>query len=151
MIFCSVTAWGQELYKNLISFGINFADEFPYTEIYKRLGINFEYERLLNPNFSIGLDIGLDLSWPYAEIQGRWYPWAGKFFTGFGLGTIYVFGYYKGHPNILFPVISPGIGWKIDIGKANKWVIIPSIVDRMDFRPLNTNILELNFKIGRKF
>ena len=152
MIFCSFTVHGQEAAKNLISFGINFSDEFPYSEIIIRPGLNLGYERLLNKSFSVGLEIGTNLTvWPYGEIQGRWYYWADKLYLGFGFGTICIWGWHPGYSNFLFPLLSPEIGWKINIGKANKRAIIISLSDRMNFRPLYTNILELNFKIGRKF
>ena len=152
MIFISFTVQGQEAPQNVIAGGINFSDEFPYSQIIVRPGLSIEYERLLNNQFSVGGDMGTNVSsWPYGEVQGRWYPWTKKFFAGLGVGTICIWGSHPGYSNFLFPVFSPEIGWKIDIGKAQKGVIILSLTDRINFRPLYTNMLELCFKIGKKF
>jgi len=93
-------------------------------------GINMEYERLLNKNFALAVDIGLDgLILPYADLYARWYPWAGMFFANIGLGI-----WQRGFGTLVFtPVISPGIGWKIDIGKPNGWNLITGIIGRIFF------------------
>jgi len=93
-------------------------------------GLDIEYERLLHKNFALAVNIGLDgIIRPYADLYARWYPWAGMFFADFGLGI-----WKQGFETwALFPVISPGIGWKIDIGKSNGWNLITGITGRVFF------------------
>jgi hypothetical protein len=93
-------------------------------------GLDIEYERLLHNNFSLAVDVGLDgLIVLYADLYARWYPWAGKFFANIGLGIS-----KRGFETwTLFPAISPGIGWKIDIGKPNGWNLITGITGRIFF------------------
>ncbi|MCL2139555.1 MAG: hypothetical protein FWH41_08525 [Treponema sp.] len=150
--FCSFAAQGQEAQKNLVAFGINFSDEFPFYKTLIRPGLSLEYERLLNGYVSIGLEIGTNMTiWPYFEMQARWYPKAQKFFAGLKFGTLCVWGSRPGRSPFLFPVFSPEIGWKFGIGKAGRNAIIVSLADRMNFSTLPTNILELCIKIGKKF
>ena len=150
VFFCRYFVQGQESSKNVVSIGINFSAQ-PRFDFYDLSpGVSIEYERLLNNYFSVGLDIGMEMSfiWPYAEIQGHWYPWAKMFFVGFGLG---VFGW--------FLTISLDIGWKINIGKANRLVIISSTAVRKFLGDIGQpfyyifipNIVEFCLKIGYKF
>ena len=115
-------------------------------------GFNLGYERLLNNYFSVGLDIGSNGPWPYAEIQGRYYPWSKTFFAGIGIG---IWGIIPSYQSIASPIISPEIGWKINIGKTNRWVIIPRVIGHIrsgfyDF-PYSDSIFEIGLRIGYKF
>jgi hypothetical protein len=113
----------QERAKNTITGGLNFF-------VYLPFGLDIEYERVLINNFlgkglfSITVDVGyytlifFDSSW--ADVHARWYPWSRTFFLDVGLGCMANFW------TSAF-TISPKVGWKIDIGKPNGWVIIPSI------------------------
>jgi hypothetical protein len=102
--------WAQSAPKNWISGDISL------------IGGGVSYERSLTPKFSIGgtaffhfffiaLSSGI-------EVTGRFYPWAGVFYTGLGLGF--------GTNFILNGVmITPAVGWKIDLGKPGGFYINP--------------------------
>jgi len=114
--------------KNTISGGVSIIwAGYPF---YILPGMNVEYERLLINNFTLAVDIGLDgLILSYADLKARWYPWNGMFFTDIGLGI-----WRQGFDTwILTPVISPGFGWKIDIGKPNGWNLTTGIIGRIFF------------------
>ena len=152
---CSITVSGQEHRKNLIAGGFNFSDEFPFSEIIIRPGLSLEYERMLNIEFSLGLEIGTNMTLlPYAEIQGRWYPWYEKFFVGLGLGVMNIHTFSPVNHITIFPVISPEVGWKFNI-RYTDWAVLVSASDRIYphayFESLYLNILEFGFKIGRTF
>ena len=143
--------------KNLIAGGINISI-FSVGTIFP--GLSLEYERLLNDYFTIGLDIGTNgVIFPYIEIKGRWYPLSEILFFGLGAGTVGVWGgprldsddddgWFKFHP-----IICPEFGFKIDIGKRNRWVLIPSISARIPFlHPLTSEFfLDFCIKAGYKF
>ena len=161
--FCPFAAQGQEAQKNLISFGINFSDEFPFSQIIIRPGLSLEYERLLNGYVSVGLEIGTNMTFlPYTEIQGRWYPFAEKFYAGLGLGIMNLWAFSPVKYRNFF-IIAPEIGWKFGIvkdyiGKSRarkpyryKWAIIMSLADRIFVGSSDINMFELCFKIGKIF
>jgi len=91
-------------------------------------GLTIEYERVLNDNFALAVDFGIDgFILPYIDLCARWYPWAGMFYANLGLGV-----WRQGFNTwILMPVISPGIGWKFDIGKPNGWNLITGLTGRI--------------------
>jgi len=93
-------------------------------------GINIEYEFMLHKNFALVVDIGLDgIIRSYVDLYARWYPWGGMFFAELGLGI-----WWEGfNAWVLRPEISPGIGWRIDIGKPNGWNLITGITGRILF------------------
>ena len=98
--------------------------------IYILPGLNIEYERTLHKNFALAVDIGRDgLLSSYVDLYARWYPWAGMFFADLGLGVWWP----EFDAWILRPQISPGIGWRIDIGKPNGWNLITGITGRIVF------------------
>jgi hypothetical protein len=93
-------------------------------------GLSIEYERLLHKNFALAVGVGMDgLIVPYADLYARWYPGAGMFFADFGLGIWR----RKFESFVLLPVLSPGIGWKIDIGKPDGWNLTIGITGRIFF------------------
>jgi len=55
------------------------------------------------------------------DVRARWYPWAKTFFADAGIG----FGSFLGIASAL--QISPGVGWRVDIGEPNGWVFVPSL------------------------
>ena len=143
---CIYNVQGEESPKNVITFGPYYSSQMFFFLLPS--GINIGYERLLNNYFSVGLNIGMNFFWPNAEIQGRYYPsWSKTFFTGFGIGIW-----------ASFPVISPEIGWKMNIGETNRWVIIPHVIghiflDGFYAFPYNliTTVFEIGLKVGYKF
>ena len=116
---CANNASGQESAKNTLYGGISLTSYVTYIAT----GFTIEYEHSLNNMFSVSIDMGIDLL-PYAEIKGRWYPWSKTFFTGLGIG---IWGFFPYPEDYLSLLISPAIGWKINIGKQNRWVLVPNI------------------------
>jgi hypothetical protein len=92
------------------------------------LGAGARYERMLTPKFSLGADVywtSLFFFWNDfgANAVGRFYPWAGKFYTELGLGL----GVHTGLTAMTGVDIVPGLGWKIDVGKKGGFFIEPGI------------------------
>jgi hypothetical protein len=139
--------FGQESAKNTLSAGINLSGIFPAFP-----GINVGYERLLTKHFSVAFDMGVDtVIFPYAEVSGRWYPWEGSFFAHLGLGVwslLPIIGLIG--PQL---VVSPGIGWKIDIGEKNGWFLIPNLTGKIIIynSQFVLPITEINFSFGYSF
>ena len=102
-------------------------------------GGGLRYERMLNSQWSLGADVYFQVSGLSTliytlrdefslrdefEIDAttRFYPWAKRFYIGLGLGVHgYSYGYYdyNGYDRYGYTVgfaITPGLGWKIDIG-----------------------------------
>ena len=152
---------GEEYKKNIIFAGISTSPVgliigTIFGSPLSAIGLNAEYERSFNNKFSIAIDAGIDpMVWPYVEIKGRWYPWSKTFFAGLGAG---IWGF---HPlieeNNIIPSISPTIGWRIDIGKKNNWVIMPTITNRiMIFTHFTSGVttgetLLVRFSVGYRF
>ena len=92
--------------------------------------LSIEYERSINDTFSLGADIGAAfLLWRvHAEVKGRWYPWSKTFFVGLGAGMSHIIDFYS--DGFTGMSISPSVGWKINIGKKDKWVFTPNIAYR---------------------
>jgi len=105
------------------------------------MGIGIRYERMLSPKGSFGLNVYFnpfpDLATKYFEINTffRGYPWGKTFFLGAGLGYHHEFIHYEviNGSTISYNVTSSGftiipeIGWKIDVGKAGGFYIMPSL------------------------
>ena len=144
--------FGQERERNSISGGIYLLGFFdPGLEILELPGFSLEYERLLGSKFSIGIEIGtVFFGASHVEIRGRFYPWSGMFFTGLGFGA---FGYAGAPTGGISPAIFPEFGWKIDIGKRNKWFLLPSIKTMVCFNVRNRVAVlpTINLKIGYRF
>jgi hypothetical protein len=118
-------AFGQEFTKNTIYGGISTTPAgvlvFPFL-IYT-IGLTVEYEYSFNNRFSASIEAGIEPHlMPYVDIKGRWYPWSKTFFLGLGVGV------WSIYPPSL--AISPTLGWKINIGKQNKWVLTPYMTYR---------------------
>ena len=131
IIHITAALWGQES-KNTISGGINISGPIiaGYFNLWYPLfpGINFEFERLLSGNFAIAADAGIDLFiLPYAGIRARWYTGRKIFYADIGLG---IMGSTL-NSEALLPVLSSGIGWKIDIGEPGSWVLMTGISERI--------------------
>jgi hypothetical protein len=105
--------WAQSGPKNWISGDISL------------IGAGISYERMLTSKFSIGgtafqnafMVIFNSLG---VNVTGRFYPWAGVFYMGLGLG----FG-----SNFILngAMIDPAVGWKIDVGKPGAFFINPEL------------------------
>jgi len=161
LIYAEENNTEEKSVKNTISGGVSAIYTGYFFGTYILPGLHIEYERLLHENFTLAVDIGLDgLIRPHFDLYARWYPWAGMFFTNFGLGV-----WRQGFDTwILTPVISPGIGWKIDIGKPNGWNLTTGIVGRIflyEDKDINDSTVNNNstvditakvyFKVGYSF
>ena len=161
---------GGEYKRNIIFAGVSTSVEGLIMGIFFRsplsvIGLNVEYERSFNDKFSIAIDAGFDaglapMIYPYVEIKGRWYPWSKTFFVGLGVGISGFIPSMYGIANVeneIFPSISPTIGWRIDIGNKNKWVIMPTITNRIFIFPQMSGWdavgerFILNFSVGYRF
>ena len=114
------------------------------------IGAELSYERIFNPFFSVLADVSyttmIFLDEFTASAKGRCYPFGGSFFLELGLGysygkgvvgamtdmmlTVFTLGWYltyKDFDNDPWRsggfLIQPGLGWKIDIGKPDGFVI----------------------------
>ena len=151
--------------KNTIYGGVGFTWDFIATAPLP--GLFFEYERSLHDMFSFGVEIGSEFLfipaspdgsqfafWPYAEVKGRWYPRANILFLGMSFGALFDLSTPIYEPTYL--TLSPGLGWKVDIGKNNKWVMIPGIYWRILYNIENKtwlagNLFKANFSVGYQF
>ncbi len=52
----------------------------------------------------------------FFDVQAKWYPWSGKFYADLGLGYAYLW-------IVPATMITGGVGWKIDVGKPNGFVL----------------------------
>ena len=167
-IILTVNVNSEELEINVIYGGIStspvgIAYGISFWSPHILFGLNLEYERLFNEMFSLALDIGIDpLLTPYAEIKGRWYPRSNIFYLGLGTG---IWGFIplsfindSGGYSIS---LSPTIGWRINTGKNNKWIIMPNITSRFLLYQNNSEghyffgmvgeWLRINISFGYKF
>jgi len=119
------------------------------------IGLNIEYERMLNDKHSLSIDFGTDpMVFPYpilyTEIKYRWYPMSEVFFAGLGVGIWDL----TSTPSLL---ISPAIGWKFVLGNKNRWVIMPNISGRYIINQNvssywdTTRVLKISFNVGYYF
>ena len=116
------------------------------------------YERMINRHFSLGLNTSysaiLFMEAFTASLQARVYPFGKSFFLGLGLGYTYGYGAPDFMRDMLLDfltsgwwhsqdgfnqrthgfLIQPVVGWKIDIGKPDRFII-----------PINAG---LGFKVG---
>ena len=113
-------------------------------------GAEASYERMFSRHLSVLADVSYTTMIFMDEFtvsgKGRWYPFGKTFYLDLGLGYTYgkgvvgfmgdmilgvmTFGYYwlvKDWEDDIFRtggfLIQPGIGWKIDIGKPDKFVL----------------------------
>jgi hypothetical protein len=153
-----------EFFSNAIYGGISTSAiglyEFLFFSSLLVFGLTLEYERSLNKMFSISIDTGIDpFIRPYAEIKGRLYPWSKTFFIGLGAGILIYWEPYNDNSSFSLLSISPTIGWRINIGKQNRWVIMPSTTHRFLFdsylpwRGIAYNLFDakINLNVGYKF
>ena len=109
-------------------------------------GAAFNYERSFNPNFSLLGEISLDII-PVAftlAAKARYYPFGRAFYLEMGAGygmTIGYVGLIAGYANLIAEmftfgladtnwdvwmhgvVLTPGLGWKIDLGKPGGFTL----------------------------
>jgi hypothetical protein len=151
VIFIKGGVFTQEKAQNTITGGLNFLGYLPF-------GLDIEYERILINNFlgrglfsitgnvSYYTLIFFDLV--CADLHARWYPWSRMFFVDVGVGYALI---------VWVPafMLSPELGWKIDIGKPNSWVIIPSIAVSLYFTgkdwPTGKFLPKADISIGYSF
>ena len=93
------------------------------------LGVGARYERMLNDNFSIGATAFFNsflFFWNSYGIQAtaRWYPWVSNFYAEIGLGYGFV---STGEYDANGLMITPTIGWRIDVGRPGGFYINPMI------------------------
>jgi len=171
-LLCANITFGDETAKNSISGGANFFYCFFLGKSgFLPPGLSIEYERMLGNKFSVGAEIGGSIGGnigilPYVEIRGRYYPWSKMFFIGVGLGICIFAGYQwysifnedgtmegiRTWETEIFPSASLEFGWKIDIGKTKKWLLLPSAAGVVVFDYFYPEfIARLNMKIGYKF
>jgi len=113
-------------------------------------GAGLSYERMFNSHLSVLADVSYTTLIFMDEFtisgKGRWYPFGKTFFLDLGLGysygkgvvgfmgdmilTVMTFGWYltqKDFDNDVFRsggfLIQPGLGWKIDIGKQDRFIL----------------------------
>ena len=125
----------RELSKNMVTFGINSPNPlffFPPGS----LGWNMGYGLFLNEKISLGIDMGtLIKGIQYAEAKGDWYPGSGLFHIGLGFGALRLSGILADFfPTSPSSFISAKVGWRIDIGNPNGWILVPGIKARV---PIN--------------
>ena len=152
----SVVAQGQERAKNCVSIEVGV------------FGAEASYERIFNKYLSVLADVSYTQLFFMDEFtasgKGRVYPFGGTFYLELGLGytygkgvvgfvgdmmlTVLTFGYWlqvKDFENDNYRtggfLVQPGLGWKIDIGKPDGFVIPISMGldikpgDKPDFMP----------------
>jgi hypothetical protein len=159
-------AFGQEFTKNTIYGGISttpygIAYAFGWFSPIYAIGLDIGYEYSFNNRFSASVEVGLDpFLILYADIKGRWYPWAESFFLGLGIGA---WGLSPvpavPHSSIFLHLsISPTLGWKINTGKQKKLILMPYATFRV-FLPLyayygfhvSDESLKVGFNVGYTF
>jgi hypothetical protein len=90
-------------------------------------GVTIVYERFISEKFSVVSEVdvsifyGLFTSVLFAEVSGRFYPFAGSFYADFGIGYGILGSISLETKGLL---LSPGFGWKIDIGRTNGFFLI---------------------------
>jgi hypothetical protein len=125
-------------------------------------GADLEYERVfpgLLPmgTFAFAAEAGFTtvVIFPITNIdaRARWYPWSRMFFADMGLG----FGSFAGLASAF--QVSPGVGWRIDIGQPNGWVFVPSLQfnyfisssNNEDVAGFSGSLFKINARIGYSF
>ncbi len=99
------------------------------------LGVGARYERMLNDNWSVGANVfynSLLVDAFGVEAFGRYYPWAGNFYAEIGAGFAHHSPVTENERLLDEPfdgfMISPGIGWKIDVGNPGSFFLNPNII-----------------------
>ena len=116
--------------------------------------MTFGYEREINDFFSVSIEAGTQrVNIPYAEIKMRWYPWANTFFVELGSGIWGLTSIGTFDRGVRFSL--PSVGWKINIGNKDRWVLIPGITHHVKrsfilYEPF-WSVVTLNFFVGYKF
>jgi hypothetical protein len=116
MILAAVVAggvWAQSGAKNAISGDISL------------IGAGLSYERVLTPKFSIGgtafyHNFFIFFTSLGVNVTGRFYPWARTFYAGLNLG-------FGSNFTLNGVMITPAVGWKIDVGKGGAFFINPEL------------------------
>jgi hypothetical protein len=146
--------FAQERAPNTFLGGINIG--------FLTFGADLEYERafpelLPMGMFAVAAEAGFTtvVIFPIFSIdaRARWYPWSQKFFADIGLG----YGSFLGLASAF--LISPGVGWRIDIGQPNGWVLVPSLQynyflstsNDEDVGEFSGNLFKINLRIGYSF
>jgi hypothetical protein len=100
------------------------------------IGDGARYELMLTPTFSVGVNVYWTSFFFLNEIGviavGRFYPWNGTFFAELGLGYSAHAAFtetsdYSGLEAIIGFGVIPGVGWKIDAGKAGGFFVYPLV------------------------
>jgi len=151
---------GQESKHNVFYGGLSFAG--PIIPSYG-FGFDIGYERMINNNFSLSVGIGTEMIiLQYIDIYALWYLMDGNFFLGLGMGGLFAF---FGKNSFLWPfpeyafTIHPTFGWKINIGRNDRFVFFPSITHRIcifpgdeaEFRVLPVPLAKAKILFGFKF
>jgi len=123
------------------------------------IGVGTRYERMLDENLSIGGTIffhSFFLFWNSVGINvtARYYPWAGagNFYAELDVGFGTVTNTKRAINGVM---VSPGVGWKIDLGKPgafyiNPMISLPIVLGRSySYRDGKTT--DSGFKIGTNF
>jgi len=120
-------------------------------------GLDIEYERafpgLLPGLFAVAVETGYTtiIIFPIynIDVRARWYPWAETFFADVGVG----YGSFLGVATAF--QISPGVGWRIDVGEPNGLVVVPSL--QLDYfvassvSDFSGNLLKICIRFGYSF
>jgi len=96
------------------------------------LGVGARYERVMNPKLTVGANAYFSTLIVFSDIDlggsVRYYPWGGKFFVegalGFHIHNVFLL---LGNVAITGAAITPGVGWKIDVGNKGGFFIQPGI------------------------
>ena len=109
-------------------------------------GAGVRYERMLNEQFSVGGIASyhiLIMNLLGVQAFGRFYPWASNFYAevGLGFGSVHVRG-----TNYIGMSITPGIGWRIDVGEPGRFFLNPSINLPIVLGQINNNFINLDFR-----
>lgn len=171
VLFLMVLAGGLSAQAHTVSAGLSGGFGIP---VVGYAGVNASYEYQIIPQLSVGANVFIeyfplmlfvvsftqDPNQLFAvafEGQAHWYPFSKTFHVDAGFG----WGYYAGMSVL---ILTPGAGWKIDIGKPGGFSINPGA--RLEiFMPLGKNIfqnsdqnsnlipvnLNLNLSVGYSF
>ncbi|ULQ61075.1 hypothetical protein K7I13_07430 [Brucepastera parasyntrophica] len=103
-------------------------------------GVTAVYERAVSEKISIASEIdasmfyGFMTSVLFGTVRGGFYPFAGSFYMDMGIGYGYSAGISLWTHGVL---LSPGAGWKIDIGKKGGFILDIGLCSDWIFRLTN--------------